>query len=169
MRIRTVFRVGTTLSTVVALVGCASYVPPKPHQFESTRAYPDVSFDQGWENVVGFFASHNIPIKNIAKDSGVIYAEAAIFPMGMADCGSYFSDWDEWDQEDKALVVSHGKFNVFFRRGDPITVAVNAEFARKFENSNFPCESTGELEGMVLDAVGGAGRTQVNKHDPEQH
>lgn len=149
MKIRTISHAAATFAALFALGGCGSN-PPKPHQFESTRTYNDVSFDQGWENVVGFFANNRIPIKNIEKDSGVIYAEATWFPPAMADCGE---DWEEDD--DWVALPKVGKFNVFFRRGDPLTVTVNADFLTFDEEDTWRCESTGVVEGMVLDAVEG--------------
>lgn len=162
MKIRTIIQTTTVLGALIALIalGGCSVDPPKPHQFENMRSYPNVSFDQGWENVVGFFANNSIPIKNIAKDSGVIYAETIRFSSGMADCGGDWEDWEHWDAEDKALITAPGKFNVYFRQGDPITVTVNAIFMIGNERANWRCESTGVLEGMVLDAVKGTGRTQ---------
>ncbi len=156
----------TVFGAVIALAGC-SVDPPKQHQFENSRAYPNVSYDQGWENVVGFFANNSIPIKNIAKDSGVIYAETVRFSSNMADCGGDWADWEQWDPEEKALIAAAGKFNVFFRRGDPMTVTVNTDFGIGFhEGGTALCYSTGVFEDLLLDAVetgsalkgGGAGK-----------
>src|SRR5690606_16368783 len=133
MKIRTISHATTIFVALFALGGCGTN-PPKPHQFESTRTYTNVSFDQGWENVVGYFANNSIPIKNIAKDSGVIYAEATAFPSAMADCG------EDWEEGDWSVLPKAGKFNVFFRRGDPLTVTVNADFMTLSEGVTWRCE-----------------------------
>jgi hypothetical protein len=97
--------------------------------------------------LVAFFASGNIQIKNIAKDSGVIYAEATRFDYTLADCGT------------PGLFQVSGRrvnFNVFVNRSSS-TVAVNTDFmeVRRLENNvqTVTCNSRGILEGKLLNAV----------------
>ena len=96
-----------------------------------------------------FLASRNIQIKNIAKDSGIIYAEAARFTDGVADCGK---------PGIATVVARRATFNIFVYRatGVPV-VTVNTEFAesRRFDGPimTVPCNTTGQLEAAILDAV----------------
>ncbi|AXK71262.1 hypothetical protein DWG18_02460 [Lysobacter sp. TY2-98] len=133
-------------SLVAMLAGCAT--APANYSVSNSRTY-DKSYDEVWEQIVAAFASRNIQVKNIAKDSGVIYAEAARFDDSMADCGK------------PGLFMVQGRranFNVFVSRsaGKP-TVSVNTEFSetRRFENNVFtvPCNSKGVLEGMILNSI----------------
>ena len=140
-----------SILTILAISGCAT--APGMHTVQNNRTY-QVSYDQAWEDVVSFFASRNIQIKNIAKDSGVIYAETARFDDSMADCGKpgLFQ-----------VVGRRANFNVFVRRSSSggTQVSVNTDFAetRRFENNivNVQCNSYGTLENLVLNSVSPAG------------
>lgn len=137
------------LSLCVALMaGCAT--APSMHTIQNSRVY-SMSYDQTWQNTVAFFASHNIQIKNIAKDSGVIFAEGGTFPNGLADCGS-----------PGLFIVDgrHASFNVFIkRRGNGTEVTVNTEFVetRELSGNRFSvrCSSLGAVEMAVLNAIDG--------------
>lgn len=143
-------RLATIIVSAVAMAGCAT--APGVHTVQNTRTY-QLQYDQSWENVVSFFASRNIQIKNIAKDSGVIYAEAARFDDSMADCGKpgLFQ-----------VVGRRANFNVFVKRVNNGTqVSVNTDFAetRRFENNvvTVQCNSYGTLENLVLNSVSSVG------------
>ncbi|MBL8510370.1 MAG: hypothetical protein JNM52_01885, partial [Betaproteobacteria bacterium] len=75
------------ISAILAasLVGCAS--PPAVYNVEKTRPLT-APYDVAWDKLVAFFATNNLQIKNIAKDSGVIYAEMLRVDGRFADCGS---------------------------------------------------------------------------------
>ena len=144
------FRLATIAVSAMAMVGCAT--APSVHTVQNTRTY-QMPYDQAWENVVSFFASRNIQIKNIAKDSGVIYAESARFDSSMADCGSpgLFQ-----------IVGRKVNFNVFVKHaGNGTQVSVNTDFSetRRFENNvvTVQCNSYGTLETMVLNSVSNGG------------
>lgn len=137
----------------VALVcaGCGS--APQKHDFDKGRTVTQ-SYDQTWEDVVSFFASRSIQIKNIAKDSGVIYAEEAEVDPSDADCGKPAMFW--------VPVSSQGRFNVFVKRGDQKqVVSVNAQFVQVQRSTiaNPPttqtvtCTSTGLLEREILSSL----------------
>ncbi len=139
------------LSICVALMaGCAT--APGVRTIENSRTYP-MSYDQTWQDVVAVFAQNNIQIKNIAKDSGVIYAEGGNFDDTMADCGS-----------PGLLIVSgrHVNFNVFVRSlGVSTQVSVNTNFTEnlRFGNnfatmSTMRCTSYGRIETFILNSIG---------------
>jgi hypothetical protein len=136
----------TVCASVLVLSGCAT--APQRHNIQSSETY-NVSYDAAWEGVVSYFASHNIQIKNIAKDSGVIYAEAATFDDSVADCGK------------PGLLVVTGRratFNVFVHKVPAGTqVSVNTEFMEGLafgqSRSTRQCTSRGSLEAAILNAV----------------
>ena len=131
---------------VLALTSCASM--PASYAFNNSRTY-DQSYDAVWEKIVGFFASRNIPIKNIAKDSGVIYAESSSFDDTFADCGKGGL---------MIPIARRASFNVFVTRsGDEPKVSVNTQFqeTRQFDTTvtTVTCNSKGVIERAVLDAI----------------
>ena len=141
-------RLTTFIVSIALLAGCAT--APEKHSFQNSRAY-DKGFDEVWEKVVEYFATNNIEIKNIAKDSGVIYAERTSFDNSVADCGSPGLS---------QVVGRTATFNVFVSDQDGATqVSVNSRFSevRRFDynNWNVECNSRGVLEKTVLDAIEG--------------
>jgi uncharacterized lipoprotein len=134
------------LVSLLTLSGCAT--APQRHNVQSSETF-NVSYDAAWESVVSYFASHNIQIKNIAKDSGVIYAEAATYDDSVADCGKpgLF-----------AVTGRRATFNVFVHRVSAGTqVSVNTEFMEGLafgENrTTRQCTSRGVLESTILNVV----------------
>lgn len=132
---------------IFALAGCVTL--PSKTQFSNSRSYSG-SYESIWTQVVGFFATKNIPIKNIAKDSGVIYAEASSFDSAYADCGSVPLMIPDLN------VVS---LNVFVQdKGDHREVSVNATFRQTLRGAyntvqTVTCESRGVVEQTILDAI----------------
>ena len=136
-----------TMALALSLFGCAT--APQSYSFEKSKTSTH-SYDEVWENITEFFASHNIPVKNIAKDSGVIYAETTRFGNDIADCGS------------PGIMIVRGRqadFNVFVKHTAAApTVTVNSHFTevRAFEQNvvKVECNSKGVLEREILSAVG---------------
>jgi uncharacterized lipoprotein len=132
--------------SMLTLLGCAT--APATYTFSSSKSYSR-PYDQVWEDLVGFFAKNNIQIKNIAKDSGVIYAESATFSDNSADCG----EPGLWRRVSRVA-----NLNVFVARStaEP-TVQVNTKFfeTRRFENSltTVECNSKGVVERTIIELV----------------
>jgi len=131
---------------IVVLTSCAT--APASYTFSNSQSYSR-PYDQLWEDLVGFFAKNNIQIKNIAKDSGVIYAESATFSDNSADCG----DPGLWSRSSRLF-----NLNVFVSRsGSEPTVHVNTKFfeTRRFENKmeTVECNSRGAVERAVLASI----------------
>ncbi|MDQ0068492.1 hypothetical protein J2W34_000266 [Variovorax boronicumulans] len=87
-----------------------------------------------------------IQIKNIAKDSGVVYAETAQFNETMADCG---------DPGLFQIMSKRVNFNVFVTRSESSPrVTVNATYSetRRFDRNvvTVSCNSKGTLERIIL-------------------
>ena len=134
------------LVATATLVACAT--APANYSVNKSRSY-DKGYDQVWEDLVSFFASNNIPIKNIAKDSGVIYAESTRFDDSYADCGK---------PGIMAVVGRKANFNVFVNRsGAKPAVSVNTDFTefRRFDTAQttVQCNSKGIIEARLLDSV----------------
>jgi uncharacterized lipoprotein YajG len=129
------------------LTGCAT--PPTRTNFANSVTVQK-PFDEVWEELVGFFASRNIPLKNIAKDSGVIYAETLSIDSSFANCGKYPL------MSPRQSVMS---VNVFVqRKNDAQVVSVNTSARQTLVGpynsvQTVECFSTGALEQSVLNSV----------------
>ena len=75
---------------LIFMIGCAptyyytyksssteDYVPPEPKEIKSSRIY-NFSYDEVWEGIISFFATTNISIKTLEKDSGIVVAEKSL-------------------------------------------------------------------------------------------
>ncbi len=135
-----------------SLSACAT--APAVIEIENSRTIPQTK-DQVWSNLVEYFASSNITIKTIEKDSGIIYAER-MFGRGysivdLADCGA----------DPMAVPASAtADLNVFVReRPGGVTTTVNARFHQQrvsaWDNSisSVDCSSLGTIERTILDAA----------------
>lgn len=140
---------GASIAAVL-LTGCAT--APMDHGVQNTRVYNEPK-DLIWERVVEAFATSNLSIKAIEKDSGIISAErmfTASSGQSWADCGN------------PGLLIATGRtadLNVFVRPaagGTSVTVNTRFSEARRFGDnvSVAPCSSTGELERSLLDRFG---------------
>jgi hypothetical protein len=146
-----ILRLIIAASAALTIAGCGS--APQRHDFSNSRAVTQ-SYDQTWEDIVSYFAARNIQVKNIAKDSGVIYAETAQVDAEFADCGKPGFPWTP--------ISTEGRFNVFVKRGEQKqVVSVNAQFIQLQQSAmaNPPstrtesCVSTGELERTILQSL----------------
>ena len=140
------------IAVAVSVSACAS--APGKYAVKSSRSYQK-PYDEVWEDIVRWFAKNNIPIKNIAKDSGVIYAESSRFDDAVADCGQPGLD---------PVLGRRANFNVFVSHsGTESTVSVNTDFTEMRRHGfparevTLPCSSRGVLEGLVLSSVSSSG------------
>src|SRR5262250_2808547 len=67
--------------------GCASYISPlQPPPYRDQVAAP---YDVTWAALIRALAYDNVPVRAVAKDSGVISSDDIVSPIGVyADCGS---------------------------------------------------------------------------------
>jgi hypothetical protein len=133
--------------------GCAAYISPlQPPPYRDQIPAP---YDVTWAALIQALAFDNVPLRAIAKDSGVIASDDIVSPIGVyADCGS---------MGDKPLegetVVS---FTVFVRpNGKATDLLINSKM-RTFRlgkpgklraNPNYECVSTTRWEPNLVDAV----------------
>lgn len=133
--------------------GCASYISPlQPPPYRDQVAAP---YDATWAALIQALAYDNVPLRAVAKDSGVIASDDIVSQIGVyADCGS---------KGDKPLegetVVS---FTVFVRPNGKVTdLQINSKM-RTFRlgrpgslkaNTDYQCVSTTRWEPNLVDAV----------------
>jgi hypothetical protein len=132
---------------ILALAGCAgkhvSPLTPPPYRTEVGAPYPAT-----WSAVVKALARQNIPLRAIARDSGVIASDEFVTPIGVyADCGSLGGD----RMEGEAL-VSYTLFAVPNAEGTRIQI--NSKM-RTFghRRGSFQCVSTLRFEANLVDAI----------------
>jgi hypothetical protein len=133
--------------------GCAAYISPfQPPPYRDQVAAP---YDVTWSALVRALAFDNVPLRAIAKDSGVIASDDIVSPIGVyADCGSK----GDKPLEGEALV----SFTVFARPNGPITdLQINSKM-RTFRlgkagslkaDPNYECVSTTRWEPNLVDTV----------------
>jgi hypothetical protein len=143
---------GVALGALLA-GGCAAYISPlQPPPYRDQIAAP---YDVTWGALIRALAFDNVPLRAVAKDSGVIASDDIVSPIGVyADCGS---------MGDKPLegetIVS---FTVFARpNGQTTDLQINSKM-RTFRlgkpgklrpNPNYECVSTTRWEPNLVDAV----------------
>ena len=130
-----------------------SPLAPPPYRGEIPAAY-----DRTWSALVRAMAKENLPLRAIARDSGVIASDDTITPIGLwADCGTIGDDRVEGE-----AIVS---FTLFVEpNGAGATrVQVNSKMRtqahRKGSSGSlkplpvYACASTGRFEANLLETV----------------
>jgi hypothetical protein len=138
------------------LAGCGGlYVSPlSPPPY---RAQVRAPYDAAWSALVQALARANVPLRAIARDSGVIASDEFVTPIGvMSDCGRIGGDRIEGE-----AVVS---FTIFADDNGPETrLLINSKMRtqawRRGSSGGlrpspvYQCVSTGRFEANLLDAV----------------
>jgi hypothetical protein len=147
----------TAACTLAGLGGCAgpvvSPIAPPPVRDEAPAGY-----DATWRALVRALAGENVPLRVVAKDSGVISSDDFVSPIGVyADCGRI----GDVLLEGEALVA----FTLFVQPGRDgataiqvnskmITHAYRRGSSGKLKTDRvFQCVSTGRWEANLLDSV----------------
>ena len=136
--------------------GCAglhvSPLSPPPYRAEVRAPY-----DVAWTALVHALAKGNIPLRAIARDSGVIASDEFVTPIGLlADCGRIGDDRIEGE-----AVVS---FTIFAEDSGPETrLLINSKMrtqaARRGSSGKlrpmpvYQCASTGRFEANLFEVV----------------
>ena len=144
------------VALALVLGACArpyvSPLAPPPYRTEIGAGY-----DVTWRAIVRALARENVPLRAIARDSGVIASDDFVRPIGLyADCGRVGDDRLEGD----ALVA----FTVFAEPNDARTrLQVNSNMRTQMHRKGgsgglratpiYPCASTGRFEVNLFDAV----------------
>ena len=142
---------------MIALGGCSrpvvSPMAPPPYRDEAAAGY-----DTTWRALVRALAGENVPLRVVAKDSGVISTDDFISPIGVyADCGRIGDVQIEGE--------ARGSFTLFVQpdRNGATRVQVNSKMSThayrrggsgKLKTDRvFQCVSTGRWEANLLDSV----------------
>ena len=144
------------LGVALSVLGCArphvSPLAPPPYRAEIGAGY-----DVTWTALVRAIAKQNLPLRAIARDSGVIASDDVVTPIGLyADCGRV----GENRLEGEALVA----FTVFAEPdGSATRVQVNSSMRTQAHRKGasgklkpapvYACASTGRFEANLIDAV----------------
>jgi hypothetical protein len=140
----------------LALGACArphiSPIAPPPY-----RGMVDASYDVTWKAIIRSLARQNLPLRAVARDSGVIATDEFVTPINLyADCGQVKGD----QLEGEALV----SFTFFVEpEGGQTRVQVNSKMRTQAHRRGpsgtlradpvFSCASTEKFEANVLEAV----------------
>jgi hypothetical protein len=140
-----------------ALAGCARPfvlpLPPPPFHDQVPAAY-----DATWRALIRALAAENVPLRTVARDSGVISSDEITSPIGVyADCGRLGAVALEGD----ALVT----FTMFVQAngsGDTdvqINYKMRTQGWRRGDTGGlsyepiYPCTSTGRWEANLMDTL----------------
>jgi hypothetical protein len=143
-------------SFALSLAACArpliSPLAPPPY-----RAEVQAPYDRTWTAIVRSLARQNLPLRVVARDSGVIATDDVITPIGLyADCGRIGDDRLEGE-----AVVS---FTVFAEAtGSTTRLQVNSNMRTQAHRRGssgklkptpiYQCASTGRFEANLADSV----------------
>lgn len=157
------------LVLVLLAVGCAApgLIRPNIYVVVNEKVI-NKSFDVVWQNTVEWFATHNTPIKNLDKSSGLISTE---YSLSLADARQYMDcGQGESNFSGKVeLANPTGNFNVLVKRmdDDSTKLSINVFFSCTVNEYRYEdwlsteyvlvsstktnCVSTGQLEKTILD------------------
>jgi hypothetical protein len=141
---------------LLILAGCSGlHVSPlSPPPF---RTEVPASYDETWAALVRALAHQNVPLRAIARDSGVVASDEFVSPINLyADCGRLGDD----QLEGEALV----SFTIFTETvGTSTRIQVNSNMRTQAHrrgtsgklrpNPVFQCASTGRFEANLIDAL----------------
>jgi hypothetical protein len=141
---------------VLALAACArphiSPITPPPY-----RAVVAAPYDATWKAIIRALARQNLPLRAIARDSGVIATDEFVTPINLyADCGQVKGD----QLEGEALA----SFTLFLEPdGDRTRLQVNSKMRTQGHRRGssgslsprpvYPCASTEKFEANLLDVL----------------
>jgi hypothetical protein len=144
------------MALLLSVAGCArahvSPLAPPPYRMEI-----DAPYDATWAALVQALARENVPLRAIARDSGVIASDEFISPIGLyADCGRVGDD----RVEGEAMV----SFTLFARpNGAHTRLQINSKMRSHLQRKGasgklkpmpvYACASTNRFEANLLDAV----------------
>jgi len=147
---------------LLALGGCArdivSPLAVPPYRIETVASY-----DETWKALIHALIHDNLPLRVVAKESGVIASDDFVSPIGVyADCGRFGDALLEGD----ALIA----FTLFVQPGRDggTTVQVNARmrtqayrrgpFGILTSEPAYQCVSTSRWEANLRDTIQGQGK-----------
>jgi hypothetical protein len=153
----TTTRASVLTMIALATTGCAgryvSPLAPPPYRSEISGSY-----DRTWRAMLATLAAQNVPLRAVARDSGVIASDDFVTPIGLyADCGRLGDDPIEGE-----AVVSYTLFatpNGTAATAVQLNSKMHTQAYRKGTSGKlkplpvYQCASTGRFELNFLDAV----------------
>jgi hypothetical protein len=139
-------------SLALALAACArphvSPLAPPPYRADIPAAY-----DRTWSALVHALARENLPLRAIARDSGVIASDDTVTPIGLwADCGTLGDDRVEGE-----AIVS---FTLFVEPDG--AAATRVQVNSKMRTQAHRKGSSGKLKPLPVYACASTGRFEAN-------
>ena len=139
-------------SLALAVTGCTglhvSPLAPPPY-----RAEIPASYDRTWNALVRALARENLPLRAIARDSGVIASDDTITPIGLwADCGTL----GDVGMEGEAIV----SFTLFIEPNG--AGATRVQVNSKMRTQAYRKGSTGSLKPLPVYQCASTGRFEAN-------
>ena len=140
--------VGGTLLLAACARPHISPIAPPPY-----RGIVEASYDKTWKAIIRSLARQNLPLRAVARDSGVIATDDFVTPINLyADCGQVSGE----QLQGESLV----SFTIFVEpEGDQTRVQVNAKMRSRGSagwlraRPAYQCASTDKFEANLLDAV----------------
>ena len=132
----------------LAMVSCATMQPlPAPPSTEPTTV--EASFGKTWDAVIDYFATNNIGVRTLDRQSGFIVAERASIAPSMGELTYAQCPGTAFDQflVNTTVGPTSASYNLVVR-GDSArsTVKVNIRFVRVKDGVAADCVSKGEWE-----------------------
>jgi hypothetical protein len=140
---------------LLAVTGCSRpFVSPLAEP--PYRNHAQASYDATWRALVRALQAENVPLRTVAKDSGVIASDDFVSPIGVyADCGRLGDE----PIEGEALVA----FTVFVQpSGDSAT---DIQINHKMRTQAFRRGSSGKLKSDPVYQCVSTGRFEANLGD----
>ena len=139
----------------LATTGCArpyvSPLAPPPYRVEISSGY-----EATWRAIVRSLAAQNVPLRAIARDSGVIASDEIVSPIGLyADCGRIGTD----RLEGEALV----SYTLFASPNG--ANATNVQINSKMRTQGHRKGSSGKLRRLPVYQCASTGRFELNLFD----
>jgi hypothetical protein len=147
------------LAALVVLCGACARPFISPIAAPPHRDIIPAAYDAAWSALIRALAIENVPIRAVARDSGVVSSDSIVTPIGVyADCGRL----GDVPLEGEALVA----FTMFVQpNGSTTTIQVNSimrtqghrrgSWGRLKPRPVYTCVSTGRWEANLLDVVRG--------------
>ena len=144
------------MTALCTLVACARphIMPITPPPYRGVVAAP---YDATWKALIRSLARQNLPLRAVARDSGVIATDEFVSPINLyADCGQVKGDQLEGD----ALV----SFTLFVEpEGEQTRIQVNSKMRTQGHRRGssgklradpvYQCASTDKFEANLFDVV----------------
>ena len=148
---------------IFCFIICSGYTPPKTYTIVNELNI-NKPYDIIWEKLISWFTSHNTPIKNIDKESGLLTTE---YSLSVSDSKKYMDCGDAGTKfgQYRKMENPKGNFNVTVKKikDDNTQVIINVFFNTNLKvydiDGNLTstelinCSGKGKLEKEIFDYI----------------